>query len=377
MSRTESNGISRRTFLAGMGAGSALILSSCRLEPKQEKAAGPATAAAVAAPVIYGDWRDVYRERWRWDKIVKSSHFINCWYQAHCSWNVYVKEGLVWREEQVAGYEQTNPDVPDPNPRGCQKGGCFSERMYDATRIRYPLRRVGERGSGQWKRIPWEQALEEIADKQLDTITQDGSDRVVWDVGSLYTMGAMAGAHQRNVVLLDPTVLDINTEIGDGHRGAGETFGKINFERSADDYFYSDLILIWGSNPMYTQIPNVHFLTEARYKGAKIVCITPDFNASAVHADYYVPVKPGSDAALALAIAQVLIEEDLIDHAFIKEQTDFPFLIREDTRQFLRSSDLKKDGRDDELYFHDPKKGIVQAPKKSIALGDLDPDLEG
>ena len=59
---------------------------------------GASTATAVGAAPEYGDWRDVYLERWRWDKIVRSSHFVNCWYQAHCCWNVYVKDGMVWRE---------------------------------------------------------------------------------------------------------------------------------------------------------------------------------------------------------------------------------------------------------------------------------------
>jgi DMSO reductase family type II enzyme molybdopterin subunit len=156
-----------------------------------------------------------------------------------------------------------------------------------------------------------------------------------------------------------------------------ETFGKIVFERSADDYFFSDLILMWGANPVYTQIPNAHFLLEARYKGAQLVCISPDFSPSAMHADLWVPLKPGSDAALGLSVAHVLIEEDLIDREFIAEQTDLPLLVREDTRQFLRSSDLKRRGSEDELYLHDPERGVVPAPQRSLALEGLKPSLEG
>ncbi|MDP6980224.1 MAG: molybdopterin-dependent oxidoreductase [Myxococcota bacterium] len=334
--------------------------------------------AKIAVPVLaYTDWRDIYRERWTWDKVVRSSHFVNCWYQAHCAWNVYVKDGLVWREEQVAEYPQTNAEVPDPNPRGCQKGACFSERMYDPARVRYPLKRVGERGSGHWKRVSWDEALGDIADKMLDTITESGSDRIVWDCGPLYTEGTMTAAHQRHITLLDSTNLDMNTEIGDGHRGVAETFGKIGFERSADDYMYSDLILIWGSNPLYTQIPNSHFLTEARYKGARIVCIAPDFSASSVHSDFYVPVEPGCDAALALGIANVLVDEDLVDYDFIAEQTDLPLLVREDTHRFLRGSDLSPSGGDEVLYFHDADKGVVEIPRRSLALEGLAPSVEG
>lgn len=373
---------SRRTFLTISAAGAVgvagLYLRYQVLRPVDGEEAGLGTSiGSVPLPPQYDDWRDVYRERWRWDKVVKSSHFVNCWYQAHCAWNVYVKDGLVWREEQVADYPQTNPDVPDPNPRGCQKGACFSERMYDPSRVRHPLKRVGERGSGKWKRMSWDEILSEIADKMLDAITQHGSDRIVWDVGPLYTEGTMTAAHQRHLLLLDSTHLDQNSEIGDAHRGVAETFGKIGFERSADDYMYSDLILIWGSNPLYTQIPNAHYLTEARYRGATIVCIAPDYSASSVHSDMYVPVKPGCDAALALSMANVLIEENRIDRDFIIEQTDMPLLVRDDTRLFLRASDLERRGSQEELYFHDAKRGITKAPKRSLALGDFEPDLEG
>jgi DMSO reductase family type II enzyme molybdopterin subunit len=302
---------------------------------------------------------------------------VNCWYQSSCAWNVYVKDGVVWREEQVAAYPQTNAEVPDPNPRGCQKGGCFSEKMYDPARLKYPLKRVGPRGSGRWKRVSWDEALDEIADSILETLEKDGSDRVVWELGPLYTVGAMTAAHQRLSVLLDSTNLDMNNEIGDGHQGAAETFGKIVFERSADDYFYSDLILIWGGNPIYTQIPNAHFLTEARYKGAQLVCIAPDYSASSVHADHFVPVKPGGDAALGLSVAQVLVAEDRIDRAFLVEQTDFPLLVRDDTRRFLRASDLPGGGSDEELLLHDPEQGVVAAPRRSLALEGLRPSLEG
>jgi len=362
--------IDRRTFLRGAAAGSAtLALGLLRLRP--------ADAATLAAPVEYADWHDVYRQKWTWDKVVRSTHFVNCWYQSHCAWNVYVKDGMVWREEQAADYPQIRPDVPDFNPRGCQKGACFSERMYDPARVRYPLKRVGERGSGGWKRISWDQALDELSDSLIDTITEEGTDRVIWEVGPLYTLGTMGAGHQRMVLLLDSVSLDMNTEIGDGHRGAAETFGKIVFERSADDYFFSDLILCWGANPVATQIPNAHFLLEARYKGAELVTIAPDFSPSAMHADRWIPVKPGGDAALGLGVAHVLVEEGLYDRAFVLEQTDMPLLVRDDTHRYLRGSDLRDGGDDEELYVRDAKRGIVPVGKRTLAHGDLEPALEG
>jgi DMSO reductase family type II enzyme molybdopterin subunit len=369
-------GVTRRSFVVGAAGGAAtLALGLWRLRPAGE-APGVAPAAEAAAPV-YGDWRDVYRERWAWDKVVRSSHWVNCWYQAHCAWNVYVKDGLVWREEQAADYPQVRPDVPDFNPRGCQKGACFSERMYDPARVKWPLKRVGERGSGRWQRVTWEQALDEIADSMIDAIVEEGTDRVVWDLGPGISLGTQTAGQARLRVLLDSTALDMNTEIGDGHRGAGETFGKIVFERSADDYFFSDLILIWGGNPVATQIPNAHFLLEARYKGAQLVCIAPDLSPSAIHADLWVPVKPGGDAALALAVAHLLVEAEDYDAGFVREQTDLPLLVREDTRRLLRGGDLEAGGDDAVLFLHDERRGVVPAPLRSLALGDLQPSLEG
>ena len=374
--------IDRRSFLLAGAAGAAsLTLSlgnlSCS-QPEQESAAtaNDSTPDALAPPE-YDDWRDVYRERWRWDKVVRSSHWVNCWYQAHCAWNVYVKDGMVWREEQAADYPQIRPDVPDFNPRGCQKGACYSERMYDPARVRYPLKRAGERGSGKWKRVSWDQALGEIADSMVQTIVEEGTDRVVWDPGPGISLGTQTAGNMRISAMLDSTNLDMNTEIGDGHRGVAETFGKILFERSGDDYFFSDMIVCWGSNPYYTQIPNAHFLTEARYHGAEIVCITPDFSASSIHADLWVPVKPGGDAALGLSICQVLVEEGMVDHDFVVEQTDLPFLVREDTGLFLRSSDLDPDGDEEQLYVYDAKRGVVAAPRRTLELGNLRPELAG
>lgn len=376
---TDRPGISRRDFLRATAVGVVATgagVGSWQLQAKT----GASTAAAVAAsgiPPPYGDWRDVYRQRWQWDKVVRSSHWVNCWYQAHCAWNVYVKDGMVWREEQAADYPQIRPDVPDFNPRGCQKGACFSERMYDPSRVRHPLKRAGPRGSGKWQRISWDQALDEIADSMIDTIVEEGTDRVIYDLGPGISLGTQTAGQARLRVLLDSTNLDMNTEIGDGHRGAAETFGKIVFERSADDYFFSDLILCWGANPAYTQIPNAHFLTEARYKGAEFVVIAPDYSATAMHADHFIPVIPGADAALALGVAHVLVDGDLLDRDFIREQTDLPMLVRDDTKRFLRTSDLNGRADADELCVHDANQGIVAAPRRSLDLGRLVPSLEG
>jgi DMSO reductase family type II enzyme molybdopterin subunit len=369
-------GISRRTFLWGSGA--TIVLGLTRLRCREAERVEPVVSAAPAVPPEYGDWRDVYRERWRWDSISKSTHYVNCAYQRGCAWNVYVKDGVVWREEQVADYPQTNSEVPDFNPRGCQKGACYSDRMHDKSRLLYPMKRVGPRGAGRWKRISWEEGLREVADAAIDALVSDGPGSIVWDMGSAVTNGCHGLGLTRTVSVLDTPMLETNTEIGDHYPGATTTTGKICYTGSFDDLFYSDLILIWGGNPNYTHIPNVHFINEARYHGARVVTITPDYNSSCVHSDEWVPVNMGTDAALGLALAHVMVEEGIYDRRFVVEQSDMPFVVRRDTGLFLRESDMKEGGREDAFYLFDRKSGkLALAPRSTLSLGELDPSLEG
>ena len=131
--------MSRRQFLKVTGTSVlALYLTQLGCVRREEE--------AIAQDVIYRGWEDVYRQNWTWDKLTWSTHCVDC-YPGSCLWRTYVKDGIIWREEQAGTYPQIEERVPDMNPRGCQKGGTFSQVVYAPERLRYPLRRVGERGS--------------------------------------------------------------------------------------------------------------------------------------------------------------------------------------------------------------------------------------
>ena len=295
-------------------------------------------------------FEDSYRKKWTWDEVQFGTHNINCWFQQNCLFHVFKKDGEIIREEQVGNYPQTNEKVPDFNPRGCQKGCTYSEFMYSKPRLTKPLKRVGERGEGKWEEVSWDEAATDIAGKLLDTIQEHGCKTVVVDPGTNIVNYLAFYSMFRFFDFLDSTILDVNAELGDDQQGAAVTYGEISNDRSGDDYFYSDLIFIWGGNPAFTQIPNFHFLTEARYNGTKVVSISPDLNASGIHADYFIPVKPGTDSSLANAIAHIIINEKLYDEDLIREQTDLPFLVRTDNNKLLRKSDFKKNGSEEVLY---------------------------
>ncbi len=338
-----------------------------------------ATAPSIDALASVGPgFEQRYRDIWTWDDVHRGTHNLNCWYQQNCCFHIYTRDGVVIREEQVGDYPQTHPGVPDFNPRGCQKGCSYSSLMYSEPRILSPLKRVGERGEGEWAEVSWDEALTDIANKVIDAITEHGPDSVVLDTGGNAVNHLAIASMYKLFDQLDSTVLDVNCELGDDQQGAAVTYGEPTSDRSADDYFYSDLVFIWGGNPAYTQIPNFHFLTEARYNGTRIVAISPDLNASAMHADLWVPVRPGTDAALALAMAKVVIDEELYDAQLIREQTDLPMLVNVENGKLLRESDLRMNGSRLKLFRWDTGRDkLDKVDRDTLRLGSRVPALEG
>jgi DMSO reductase family type II enzyme molybdopterin subunit len=257
--------------------------------------------------------------------------------------------------------------------------------MSPPARLLHPLKRVGRRGEGQWKRISWDQAWDEIADGLIDAALSDGTESIVHDHGTTNAgYGPETSGEIRFTEAVGATVLDSWSGVGDMPMGAVQTWGMYNCEGTSDDWFRSDYIVVWVGNPSYTRIPEIHFMHEARYRGAKLVVIAPDYNATAVHADLWINPKPETDAALGLAAAQVIVSENLHDLEYVREQTDMPVLVREDTGRFLRESDLKRGGREDQFYLWDetknrpaPVPGCQGEGGTSLALDDLRPALEG
>lgn len=382
--------ISRRSFLIGTGAAAGtLALSMCRLGERQAPDDPISSVVQSAArtesiePIRYGDFQDVWRERWQWDKVVHSSHTrANC--ISTCSWNIFVKDGIAWREEQNAIYGHAE-GAPDFNPRGCQKGACFTHVMYEGSRVLHPLRRAGERGSGHWKRASWDEVLTEIADAIIDTSVANGTGTVVYDHGTTnIDFGPDTCGEMRLFNGLNSAVIDSWAGVGDLPYGTIQTWGMYNSEGTSDDWFKSDFIIIWVGNPVVTRMPEVHFMLEARYRGAKLVTIAPEYSPSSIHADYWLNPRVGTDAALALAMAQVILKEGLHDEEYVREQTDLPILVRDDNGRYLRESDLRRRGSAETLYFWDEARdqpavvpGCVGQRGRSLALGGLRPALAG
>ncbi len=373
--------VNRRDFLRGTAAGAVtLALQLSSLRPAFADASLPESARH------YRDYRDVYRERWSWDRVSHGTHSCTNCASGGCAWDLYVRDGIVWREEQGAPYSQTNSQVPDFSPRGCQKGGSASALYRSPARVRYPLKRVGARGAGRWKRISWDDALDEISRTLVDTLATRGGAGAYLENGNNADFGPSWIAMCRFFGSLGIPITENFGGVGDLMTGATATLGNPVPGGSSDDWFRSDYFVSWFGNPVSTRIPDAHFITEARYRGAKVVSITPDFNPTAVHADLWISLRPGTDAALALSACKVIIDEKLHDVPYVCEQTDLPLLIRADTRTFLRESDVVAGGKDNRFAWWDGSKravswsnssGVVDRARKTLRLGPEDhPDLE-
>ena len=357
--------VSRRDFLRfGGGVGLSLALLRLGARPAGPPTPADATPAAGATPA-YDAWEDVYRDQWRWDRVTWGSHTNQC-FPGGCSFRVFARDGVVWREEQTASTEASGPGYPDFNPQGCQKGCGFHHALVSPDRVLYPMRRAGARGEGRWQRISWDEALTQVADAILDAHQQAGTQSVIVDAPHIHAGSVALSGIQRLAYQLGALTTDLNVAIGDDLKGIFHTFGTMQLGYSADNFQDAELIVLTNSNLSYTGTPMYHFLTEARYNGSEVVLLAPDYNATALTADVHVPLRPGTDAALWLGICQVILAENLLDAPFVREQTDLALLVRSDTGRYLRAQDVDG-GREDQLYFYDEiTQRIVPAPRGTL-----------
>lgn len=370
--KEEKTTLPRRDFLKLSGSAIGLTLATFNSSFSQTFVKNVSDGKAN---ISYSSWEDVYIKEWHWDKISWGSHNNQC-LPAACSFRVYSRNGVVWREEQTAQSDGSNDAYPDYNPMGCQKGCAFHNVLYSEERLRYPMKRAGKRGEGKWQRISWDKALTDIADAILDTHKEIGTDGFHIDAAHLHAGSVATAGLGRFGIQLGAVKPDTNVGIGDDLKGVSQVFGKMRMGMTSDNMFDAEILIFSNTNWSYTAPPMYHFITEARYNGSEVVLVNPDYNASTIHADIHVPVLPASDAALWLSVAQVMIEEKIYHRDFILEQTDMPILVRLDNGKFLTAHEVDG-GRPDQLYFYDSDlKRIEKAPRAQLKY-DGKQELDG
>ncbi|MFB6157481.1 MAG: molybdopterin-dependent oxidoreductase, partial [Haloferacaceae archaeon] len=373
---THASAVARRDFLKGVGAATALGLTGLGAASDRGMQ-GLKTVSDPVGDYPYREWEDLYREQWDWDAVARSTHSVNC--TGSCSWNVYVKNGQVWREEQAGDYPQFDESVPDPNPRGCQKGACYTDYVNADHRVTEPLVRVDwsaddpspeGRGDARWKQVSWDEALAAIADHVIDEVVAGRYDAIsgFTPIPAMSPVSFAAGS--RLINLLGGLSHSFYEWYSDLPPGQPITWGTQTDNAESADWYNADYIIAWGSNINVTRIPDAKYFLEAAYDGTKRVGVFPDYSQTAIHTDEWLAPDAGSDIALALGMARTIVDEGLYDEAHLKEQTDMPLLVREDTDKFLRASDVSGLGGG----VDDPGKTFVMLDREGrprVAPGSL------
>lgn len=305
----------RRAFLKGSAAALGLAaVAGAGCAPKQELEESTAAAEPPEEELYQGVCRG------------------NC--GGGCRMNVHVRDGKVVKTSVI---QAENP----LDTRLCQRGLSHAQRIYSPERIQYPMRRVEgtERGAGEWERLSWDEAIDYIASKWQAYMAEFGGTSIATCFGAgTYAYNQYVYTHLFNHfgganwdVGYDMAALNV------GKRMLGR--GIYMHGNDCSDISNSKYIFCWASNSTVAQVTRMSYINAAIEKGAKLIVINPVFTDMAERADVWVPIKPGTDAALGLAMLHVIIKEGLQDDAYLAKMTVAPFLVKEDY-SYLRMSDL-------------------------------------
>jgi nitrate reductase / nitrite oxidoreductase, alpha subunit len=335
-------------------------------------------------------WEDAYRNRWAHDKVVRSTHGVNC--TGSCSWKIHVKGGIVTWETQQTDYPRTRFDMPNHEPRGCARGASYSWYLYSANRVKYPMVRGrllerwraalkvsrtpvdawallmedpaartswhAVRGMGGFVRSTWDEVNQLIAAANVYTIKKHGPDRIIGfsPIPAMSMVSYAAGS--RYLSLIGGVCMSFYDWYCDLPPASPQIWGEQTDVPESADWYNSNYIIAWGSNVPQTRTPDAHFFTEVRYKGTKTVAVTPDYSEVAKLADLWLHPQQGTDAALAMAMGHVAFKEFYFDRRapyfddYARRYTDLPMLVQLDEHtlpdgsktlvpgRFLRASDF-------------------------------------
>ncbi len=380
-----------------------------------------------------------YRDRWAHDKVVRSTHGVNC--TGSCSWKVYVKDGIITWEAQQTDYPSAGADRPEYEPRGCPRGAAFSWYTYSPTRIRYPYvrgvllemyreakarlvdpvlayadivsdpvkakRYKSARGKGGLVRATWDEAAELVAAAHVHTVKEFGPDRIAGfsPIPAMSPVSYASGA--RFLELIGAPMLSFYDWYADLPNASPQMFGDQTDVPESGDWWDAGYLIMWGSNVPMTRTPDAHWMTEARYRGQKVIAVAPDYAENVKFADEWVTTEPGTDGALAMGMGHVILKEFFVDRQvpffvdYNKQFTDLPYLISLEVSdgvarpgKFLVAGDIDhpEGGSENQMWkpaVFDASSGDVRIPKGAVGhrygeeglgqwnldLGDLDPAL--
>lgn len=250
------------------------------------------------------------------EEIINTTCASHC--GGSCVLKVHVRNGVITRID--------TDDGDEPQLRACLRGRAYRQRVYDPGRVLYPLKRVGVRGEGKFQRISWDEALHTVAGHIIRVRDTYGPEstlviRMAGDIHNLHTNNQvnkvidLAGGSTQAWGL---------TSFQGGMYAQMISYGTFSTLNARDDLLNSKLILMWGWNPAsnINGVTTNWYLAQAKENGTKIIAVDPRYTASAAaFANQWIPIRPGTDGAMLLAMAYIMIKENLCDQKFLDAYT--------------------------------------------------------
>jgi anaerobic selenocysteine-containing dehydrogenase len=275
-----------------------------------------------------------------------------------CGVLAYVKDNMVIKVEG-------DPDHPWAQGRLCARALAITQYMYHPDRLKQPLKRVGQRGEGQWEEITWDEAFDIIEAKMKKIREEHGSESFIFSMGTgrdippwicmlAYAYGSPNVMFSLSgIACYSPRIAAVETVQGDyAVFDAGQWLPE---RYDSPRYEAPECIMIFGYNIPATCPDNLfgHWIVDLMKRGTKIIAIDPRLSWFASRAKKWLPIRPGTDGALAMGLLKVIVDEGLYDGEFLERWTNAPHLTRVDTGRLLRESDLKEGGSPDNFIVWD------------------------
>ncbi len=352
-------GISRRQFLQGSAAAAAVFgissLAGCQQTDEDVTTTAEQTTLEEATTA-----EPTYPNPYVEDQIFSTPCRSNCF--QGCRLNAHVRDGKVVRMS------------PAPFPEGneiyngcCLKGLSIPNRTYSNKRLKYPMRRVGERGEDKWERITWDEAVKEIAEKFSAIQAKYGDQALMFDTGSgnYGLVHGVLGLVNRFAYMLGASKPNSSYDQALGYGTDRAIGGGVWLHgNEPTDFLNSKTVFIWGSNPVHAQPQNWRMLAKAKSQGTKLICIDPLRSATATKCDEYVSIQPGTDLLLTMAMLKIVLEEGWTDEECMKKRSTCPALVRKDNGLYL----MTEDAADYMVWDLDANKAVPAAEATNPAL---------
>lgn len=239
----------------------------------------------------------------------------------------------------------------------CPRAFAIPQMMYSPLRVLYPMKRAGEKGEGKWKRVSWDEALDDITKKYKGIIDQYGGHTIAHQYGTGRDMLQFQTINRLWLELGSTATFGVGNLCWLGSYMVSRRIYGDETQYTGWDGQNAKCIVLWCRQERSRGYYDWLTIKRAKERGVKVICVDPRYTTTASKSDVWLPIRPGSDMALVLAFLNLIIESNKYDKEFVTKWTNGPFLVHPESGMLLREKDLKEDGSADKFVVWDEKSG--------------------